>query len=191
MLWLLIALLSAAVLGLFAWTLRRSGAVQGPESDLAVYRDQLAELDRDVARGLMPETEAASARLEIQRRLLAAAERDGKTAASARSMPRATMLILALGVAVAVGVFVAVTVTAGVAVLVAVAVVTAVGVAVAVCVTAPVGVGVAVLVEVAVGVGLPVLVGVALGVGFAVEVGVAVGVILDVGVGVGPPLLNP
>ncbi len=96
MLWLLIALLSAAVLGLFAWTLRRSGAVQGTESDLAVYRDQLAELDRDVARGLMPETEAASARLEIQRRLLAAAERDGKTAASARSMPRATMLILAL-----------------------------------------------------------------------------------------------
>jgi cytochrome c-type biogenesis protein CcmH len=105
MLWLLIALLSAAVLGLFAWTLRRSNGAGGPASDLAVYRDQLAELDRDVARGLMPETEAVSARLEIQRRLLAAAERDGKPAAKARSAPLATMLILALAPVAALAIY--------------------------------------------------------------------------------------
>jgi cytochrome c-type biogenesis protein CcmH len=105
MLWLLIALLSAAVLGLFAWTLRRSGAAQGTESDLAVYRDQLAELERDVARGLMPETEAASARLEIQRRLLAAADRDAKPAAKARSTPWATMLILAFAPVAALAIY--------------------------------------------------------------------------------------
>lgn len=40
--------------------------------DQAVYRDQLRELDRDIARGLLTETEAYAARLEIQRRLLAA-----------------------------------------------------------------------------------------------------------------------
>ena len=75
MFWILAGLLSAVVLALFAWPLirpRRPAA--GVEQDLAVYRDQLGELDREVARGLLPEAEAASARLEIQRRLLAAAQ---------------------------------------------------------------------------------------------------------------------
>jgi cytochrome c-type biogenesis protein CcmH len=40
--------------------------------DQAVYRDQLRELDRDIARGVITPTEADAARLEIQRRLLAA-----------------------------------------------------------------------------------------------------------------------
>jgi len=95
MLWVLTALLSAAVLGLFAWQLRGADRASGPESDLAVYRDQLAELDRDVGRGLMPDAEAATARLEIQRRLLAAAERGGKPAARARSTPWPAILVLA------------------------------------------------------------------------------------------------
>ena len=43
--------------------------------DQAVYRDQLHELDRDIARGLITQTEADAARLEIQRRLLAADKR--------------------------------------------------------------------------------------------------------------------
>jgi cytochrome c-type biogenesis protein CcmH len=40
--------------------------------DRAVYRDQLREVDRDVARGVLSAADAGSARLEIQRRLLAA-----------------------------------------------------------------------------------------------------------------------
>ena len=40
--------------------------------DRAVYRDQLRELERDAARGLIDAAEAAGARLEIERRLLAA-----------------------------------------------------------------------------------------------------------------------
>ena len=40
--------------------------------DRAVYRDQLKELEREVARGAVAESEAATARLELQRRLLAA-----------------------------------------------------------------------------------------------------------------------
>jgi cytochrome c-type biogenesis protein CcmH len=105
MLWLLIVLLSAAVLALFGWTLLRTGQAQGSESDLAVYRDQLAELDRDVARGLMPESEAASARLEIQRRLLAVAERADKPAAEARSMSQAAIWLLAIAPAVAFAIY--------------------------------------------------------------------------------------
>jgi cytochrome c-type biogenesis protein CcmH len=39
--------------------------------DRAVYRDQLSELEREVARGVIEPGEAASARLELQRRVLA------------------------------------------------------------------------------------------------------------------------
>ena len=45
--------------------------------DRAVYRDQLKELERDVARGVLSDAEAQSARLEVQRRLLAAEGRSG------------------------------------------------------------------------------------------------------------------
>ena len=40
--------------------------------DQAVYRDQLQEVERDLARGVLTQDEAGAARLEIQRRLLAA-----------------------------------------------------------------------------------------------------------------------
>lgn len=41
--------------------------------DLEIYRDQLAELERDVARGVITAEEATTARIEIERRVLAAA----------------------------------------------------------------------------------------------------------------------
>ena len=49
---------------------------QSPDSDFdrAIYRDQLQELDRDKARGLIGETEAQAARNEISRRLLQVAK---------------------------------------------------------------------------------------------------------------------
>ncbi len=45
--------------------------------DLEVYRDQLAELARDEERGLIEPAPARAARLEIERRILALAERAG------------------------------------------------------------------------------------------------------------------
>lgn len=52
---------------------RRNAAVSDDAGfDVAVYRDQLAELDRDAARGAISETEAAEARAEIGRRILKA-----------------------------------------------------------------------------------------------------------------------
>lgn len=51
---------------------RRAPAPADADFDLAVYRDQLAELERDVARGAISETEAAEARAEIGRRILKA-----------------------------------------------------------------------------------------------------------------------
>ena len=62
-----------ALLPILAPLLRGSRPVAGRASfDQAVYRDQLLELDRDIARGVITGDEAGSARLEIQRRLLAA-----------------------------------------------------------------------------------------------------------------------
>jgi cytochrome c-type biogenesis protein CcmH len=65
-------LVLTALLPLVVPMLRRAETV--PERgyfNRKVYRDQLRELDRDVARGLLSETDIAEARLEIQRRLLA------------------------------------------------------------------------------------------------------------------------
>ena len=39
--------------------------------NLAVYRDQLAEVDQDAASGILYQGEAAAARIEIERRILA------------------------------------------------------------------------------------------------------------------------
>jgi cytochrome c-type biogenesis protein CcmH len=74
---LLLALLAFAVLvPIVLPLLRVRGADTDPSRfDQAVYRDQLRELDRDIARGLLTEAEARTSRLEIQRRLLAAADR--------------------------------------------------------------------------------------------------------------------
>ena len=49
--------------------------------DVAVFRDQLAEIERDVERGLLAAPEAETARLEVQRRILAvASEKDARAA---------------------------------------------------------------------------------------------------------------
>jgi len=70
---LLAVLAFATLLPILAPLLRASRPVAARASfDQAVYRDQLQELERDIARGVLSAAEAAAARLEIQRRLLAA-----------------------------------------------------------------------------------------------------------------------
>lgn len=76
-------------------------ATAGTASDVAIYRDQLAEVDRDLARGVIDPAEAERARTEISRRLLAA---DRAGPAPRREAPRgATLAVAALAVAVTVG----------------------------------------------------------------------------------------
>jgi len=99
-LWLLAGLLSAGVAALLVLPLlNREKSPDEASPDLAVYRDQLAELEREVARGVLPESEAAAARLEIQRRLLAAAAEAGKARPPRRpgaSIRLAAVLVLLL-----------------------------------------------------------------------------------------------
>ncbi|MGQ0610764.1 MAG: c-type cytochrome biogenesis protein CcmI [Paracoccaceae bacterium] len=75
----------------------------GQEADLRVYRDQLAELDRDLARGAVEPEEGARLRAEIARRLLLAdrtVAAQPNAAARGASWPAA---LLVLGLLVAAG----------------------------------------------------------------------------------------
>jgi cytochrome c-type biogenesis protein CcmH len=63
--------MTAAAVFAVLWPLaRRAGASGG--SELAVYRDQLAEVERDRDAGRIGAAEAEAARIEVSRRLLAA-----------------------------------------------------------------------------------------------------------------------
>ncbi len=61
---------------------------------LAVYRDQLAEVDQDAASGILDEGQAAAARIQIERRILAL---DG-TQTLQPSHARMPMVIIAMAV---------------------------------------------------------------------------------------------
>ncbi len=70
--WAAVAAISVAVVALLSQAMRRSPAedTSAGSADLHIYRDQLREIDRDVARGTLPEPEAARLRTEVSRRLL-------------------------------------------------------------------------------------------------------------------------
>src|SRR5579863_6517753 len=75
MLWIIFALMSAAAVVAVLWPLtRKPRGREGAGSDVLVYQDQLAEIARDRGAGLIGEPEAEAARIEVSRRLLAAAD---------------------------------------------------------------------------------------------------------------------
>lgn len=96
--WIIAALLTllACLAVLLPLARRRGEAADGPDFDLAVYQDQLAELDRDLARGAIDASEAAEARAEIGRRILKVAGKGA--AAEARGNGRAGRIVATLAV---------------------------------------------------------------------------------------------
>jgi cytochrome c-type biogenesis protein CcmH len=73
--WLVFGLMTAAAIFVVVRPLFRRAPPPAADSDLAVYRDQLVEIDRDLAHGAIAPAEAEAARIEISRRLIAAADR--------------------------------------------------------------------------------------------------------------------
>lgn len=65
---------AAAALALLVPLYRGRDDSASAEGAMAIYRDQLGEVDRDVARGVIPEAEAGAARTEIARRLIRESE---------------------------------------------------------------------------------------------------------------------
>ena len=79
-LWFVFALMTVAAIFAVLWPLSRRGRADTGGSEVVVYRDQLAEIDRDMASGIIGAAEADAARVEISRRLLAAADQGGREA---------------------------------------------------------------------------------------------------------------
>jgi cytochrome c-type biogenesis protein CcmH len=74
--WLSAGVLTTAAVAVLLAALLRRPREESPRADydLGIYRDQLAELDRDMDRGVLSVDQAAAARTEIERRMLLAAE---------------------------------------------------------------------------------------------------------------------
>src|SRR6202166_5425041 len=73
-LWIIFALMTAAAILAVLGRLGLKPAAGRGGTDLAVYQDQLEEIGRDRSAGLIGQTEAEVARVEVSRRLLAAAD---------------------------------------------------------------------------------------------------------------------
>ncbi len=97
LLWFVFAAMALAAAGLLVWAFLRQPAVPGAraEYELEVCRAQLRELERDLERGVVTRDEVEAAKLEIQRRMLAAdAHREAKAAAAASPLDRALPAVL-------------------------------------------------------------------------------------------------
>jgi cytochrome c-type biogenesis protein CcmH len=91
------AVLAAAAALVVLVPLSRGARAAGAAPAVAIYRDQMHELDRDLARGVIAEGEAEAARTEIARRLLKAGETEAGEAA--RGSVRARKLAAAVAIA--------------------------------------------------------------------------------------------
>lgn len=108
MLWIVLALLTGAAVFsiLFPLARAKAGAQETP-TDVAFYEAQVAEIERDIERGLISSADADSARVEAGRRLLAAA-RGEQVASGASAFARRFAALAAIVVipAVALGMYV-------------------------------------------------------------------------------------
>ena len=84
-LWIIFALMTAAAILAVLWPLGRKASTGRGGNDLAVYQDQLEEIGRDRSAGLIGQAEAEAARVEVSRRLLAAADMQEAAAQPATS----------------------------------------------------------------------------------------------------------
>lgn len=78
--WILVAILTAAVAAVLLLPLLRRPSASADDAghDVEVYRDQLEELKRDEATGLIGANEAELARAEVARRLITASKAEAK-----------------------------------------------------------------------------------------------------------------
>jgi len=93
-----VVMAAAAVVWILPPLLRRRGADDGvarAASNLAVYRDQLAELDADLVSGTLSAAQYEQAKLEIERRVLDEADGEGAPAPWVSRNGRWTAVVLA------------------------------------------------------------------------------------------------
>jgi cytochrome c-type biogenesis protein CcmH len=97
MLWFALAVMTGLAVLVALWPLAFRRARSEAASEVGFYRAQLAEIDRDVDRGQLAQSEAAAARAEAARRLIAASASEAAGAAGGDDLKRrrvAAVLIL-------------------------------------------------------------------------------------------------
>lgn len=95
-LWFVLGLMTVAAAFAVLWPLSRGGTAAPANNELAVYRDQLAEVDRDAASGLISGRDAEAARVEISRRMIAASEAAPVVSSSINLRMRRAVAVIAL-----------------------------------------------------------------------------------------------
>jgi cytochrome c-type biogenesis protein CcmH len=111
LLWVLFAVLTAfaAVLILYPyWRPMADGAATGRDVD--IYKQQLLEIESELAAGLLGDDEAKAARIEISRRLIAATEAAANTTTDRRTAategtPMAAYAVVAALVGISIGIY--------------------------------------------------------------------------------------
>ncbi|MEC3863373.1 c-type cytochrome biogenesis protein CcmI [Mesobacterium sp. TK19101] len=101
--WIITGLVALVVAATLALALMRGRRDTGPAEafDLQVYRDQLKDVDRDMARGVIGEGDAERIRTEISRRILAA-DAKAKAAGDGGTQPQALGRTMAIVIALSV-----------------------------------------------------------------------------------------
>jgi cytochrome c-type biogenesis protein CcmH len=92
--WLILAVMTIAALVAVLWPLTRARQASAGATDIAVYRDQLEEIERDRADGRIGLDEFEAARVEVSRRLLAAASAGGNKPPTAATAKRQRVMAL-------------------------------------------------------------------------------------------------
>jgi len=102
-LWMILAVMTVVAILVVLVPLRRQHSDIEPSeaSDVAVYKDQLIEVEHDFDRGLLADTEAEAARTEIARRLLKAAGEEQSSKAMAEGKTGGFLRKLTAGFAIA------------------------------------------------------------------------------------------
>jgi len=106
MIWFIFAILSIIAMASVGFSMRAKTGVGGKESSLAIYEDQLEEVDADEARGLIDPADAHGARAEIKRRLLAKLRSPDQETAAGRGQGNALLVVMMIAVPIfAVGLY--------------------------------------------------------------------------------------
>ena len=103
--WIVCAVLALAVTAVMVTPLLRPRATGPDNPDIAIYRAQLDELDRDLERGLLEPEEAERARTEVARRLIAANKDARPAEGAARPTKGLAISVGALVLALSFGVY--------------------------------------------------------------------------------------
>lgn len=94
-LWFVFALMTAAAVFAVLWPLGRAPRLRSGD-EAAIYKDQLAEIERDKSAGLISAPDAAAAQVEISRRLLASAKSEQDLSAASYVNLRRAVAVFAL-----------------------------------------------------------------------------------------------